>query len=92
MVKIHFGKAFSIANSAVTIAGYKKMVFFSINRCIVNLAFPRESQMKQVITFIFMFALSGFAMAEDDTIVAKESTKGDACATPDWSAEKKMHV
>ena len=35
-----------------------------------------------------MLALSGFALAQDDAIVAKDIKKGDACLTPELKRGK----
>ena len=44
--------------------------------------------MKQVITFIFMVALSSFNFAQESNLVVKEKKTGDACATPELERGK----
>ena len=44
--------------------------------------------MKQVITFIFMFALSSLTFAQENNFILKDKKTGSACATPDLERGK----
>ena len=44
--------------------------------------------MKQVITFIFMVALSSLSFAQENNLVVKDKKTGSACATPDLERGK----